>query len=106
MAKWLKIWAFDLCVHVKLWLVAGHFSFFSLESTPKNEEVFYHILRRGCKAVGPEGQKVPYRQNFQGRKHSQFWRYPRNVFSTKFHRAVPTYDRLQHSAKWSLLTDP
>ena len=27
----------------------------SLSSTPSNEEVFHHILRRGCKDVGPGG---------------------------------------------------
>jgi hypothetical protein len=41
--------------------VAGYFLYFLsfelpwslLSSTPKNEEVFHRILRRGCKAVGP-----------------------------------------------------
>ena len=31
------------------------FQWSPLSSTPKTEEVFYCILRRGCKAVGPGG---------------------------------------------------
>ena len=68
------------------------FQWSPLSSTPKTEEVFYRILRRGCKTVGPGGPGLVWLHGyFQALVSHWFGGEPLRVNScskTKNHKAI------------------